>query len=43
MTHQNESDKILTRYTLTKITNRKYNEKYYKGYKLWQEQSRTRD
>ena len=32
----------VTRYTLTKRTNWKYNEKYYKGYKLWQGQSRTR-
>ena len=30
-------------YMLTKGTNRKYNEKCYKDYELWQGQTRTRD
>ena len=35
--------KMTTTHTLTRSTNRKYNEKCYKDYELWQGQSRTRD
>ena len=33
----------VTKYTLRKITNTKYNKKYNKGYELWQGQSQTSD